>query len=575
MLSPVLGIAGMLGGMRALGAVVLTACVLVGCGGPSADLVLRGGKVVTLDEAMPEAEAVAVVGDRIAAVGSDAEIERWIGASTEVIDLEGRLAIPGFIEAHGHLMKIGRGAVNLPLAEAKSWDEIVGMVRRAADAAEPGRWIFGRGWHQDKWSSTPTPNVRGFPVHDELSRVAPDNPVHLRHASGHASVDNVRAMERVGITAATPDPSGGEILRRPDGTLAGVFLENAEDPFLGAYEADQETEAEVRRLYELGAKECLSKGVTSFHDAGVSFTDLDVLKRMADDGNLGIRVYAMVDSDDPELAAKLAEYRIVGRGDDRLTIRAVKAYIDGALGSRGAWLLEPYADLPDSTGETMHTPEEIAEVARLSADHGFQLCVHAIGDRGNREVLDVYERILRERGDTAAPRWRVEHAQHLHPDDIPRFGELGVIAAMQPVHCTSDGPWVPDRIGAGRAEEGAYVWRDLLDSGAVIAIGTDAPVENVDPIRNFHAAVTRRFANGTEFHPEQRMSREEALRAYTVDAAYAAFEEEIKGTLAPGRLADMVVVSKDILTVPDHEILDTEVLYTILSGKVVHPPPTP
>jgi predicted amidohydrolase YtcJ len=558
--------------MRVLGVVVLTACVLVGCGGQSADLVLRGGKVVTLDEAMPEAEAVAVVGDRIAAVGSDAEIESWIGASTEVIDLEGHLAIPGFIEAHGHLMKIGRAAVNLRLAEAESWDEIVEMVRRAADDAEPGRWIFGRGWHQDKGSATPAPNVRGFPVHDELSRVAPDNPVHLRHASGHASVDNARAMERVGITAATPDPSGGEILRRPDGTLAGIFLENAEGPFLGAYEADQETEAEVRRLYELGAKECLSKGVTSFHDAGVSFADLDVLKRMDDDGDLCIRVYAMVDSDDPDFAAKLAEYRSVGEGYDRLTVRAVKAYIDGALGSRGAWLLEPYADLPDSAGETVHTPEEIVEVARLSADHGFQLCVHAIGDRGNREVLDLYEWILRERGDTAAPRWRVEHAQHLHPDDVPRFGELGVIAAMQPVHCTSDGPWVPDRIGAKRAEEGAYVWRDLLDSGAVIAIGTDAPVEDVDPIRNFHAAVTRRFDNGTEFYPEQSMSREEALRAYTVDAAYAAFEEQIKGTLTPRRLADIVVLSKDILTVPDNEILETKVLYTILSGKVVHPP---
>ena len=561
--------------MRVLGVVVLTAWALVGCGGQSADLVLRGGKVVTLDEAMPEAEAVAVVGDRIAAVGSDEEIESWIGASTEVIDLEGRLAIPGFIEAHGHLMKIGRAAVNLPLAEAESWDEIVEMVRRAADDAEPDRWIFGRGWHQDKWSSTPAPNVRGFPIHDELSRVAPNNPVHLRHASGHASVDNARAMERVGITAATPDPSGGEILRRPDGTLAGIFLENAEDPFLDAYEADQETEAEVRRLYELGAKECISKGVTSFHDAGVSFARLDILKRMADDGELGIRIYAMVDSDDPDFAAKLADYRMVGKGDGRLTVRAVKAYIDGALGSRGAWLLEPYADLPDSAGETVHTPEEIAEVARLSADNGFQLCVHAIGDRGNREVLDLYEWILRERGDTAAPRWRVEHAQHLHPDDVPRFGELGVIAAMQPVHCTSDGPWVPDRIGPRRAEEGAYVWRDLLDSGAVIEIGTDAPVEDVDPIRNFHAAVTRRVADGTEFHPEQRMSREEALRAYTADAAYAAFEEKIKGTLTPGHLADIVVLSRDILTVPDNEILDTEVHYTILSGKVAHPPPHP
>ena len=560
----------MLGGMRGVAAVVLTAFVVVGCGGPRADLVLRGGKVVTLDEATPEAEALAVVGDRIAAVGSDAEVERWIGAATEVIDLEGRLAIPGFIEAHGHLMKIGRAAVNLPLGEAGSWDEIVEMVRRAADETEPGRWIFGRGWHQDKWTSKPAPNVRGFPVHDELSRAAPNNPVHLRHASGHASVDNARAMERIGITNGTPDPAGGEILHRPDGTLAGIFLENAENPFLRAYEADQESEAEVRRLYELGAAECLSKGVTSFHDAGVSFTDLDILKRMADDGDLDMRVYAMVDSEDPEFAAKLADYRRVGEGDDRLTIRAVKAYIDGALGSRGAWLLEPYADLPDSAGEAVHTPEEIEEVARLSADHGFQLCVHAIGDRGNREVLDVYERILRERGDTAGPRWRVEHAQHLHPDDVTRFGELGVIAAVQPVHCTSDGPWVPDRIGAGRAEQGAYVWRDLLDSGAVIASGTDAPVEDVDPIPNFHAAVTRRLADGAEFHPEQRMSREEALRAYTVDAAYAAFEEETKGMLAPGRLADIVVLSKDILTVPDEEILDTEVVYTILAGKVVH-----
>jgi predicted amidohydrolase YtcJ len=525
---------------------------------------------VTLDETMPEAEAIAVVGDRIAAVESDAEIEGWIGAPTEVIDLEGRLAIPGFIEAHGHLKKIGRAAVNLQLAEAESWEAIVEMVRRASAEAEPGRWIYGRGWHQDKWASVPEPNVRGFPVHDALSAAAPDNPVHLRHASGHASVDNARAMERVGITADTPDPAGGEILRRPDGTLTGVFLENAEEPFLRAYEADQETEAEVRRLYELGARECLSKGVTGFHDAGVPFSDLDVLKRMADDGDLEIRVYAMIDSEDPELVAKLADYRIVGRGDARLTIRAVKAYIDGALGSRGAWLLEPYADLPQSTGETVHTPEEIEEIARLSADNGFQLCVHAIGDRGNRETLDLYEKILRERGDTASPRWRVEHAQHLHPDDVPRFAELGVIAAMQPVHCTSDGPWVPDRIGAARAEEGAYVWRDLLDSGAVIAIGTDAPVEDVDPIENFHAAVTRRLADGTAFHPEQRMTREEALRAYTVDAAYAAFEEEIKGTLAPGRLADIVVLSKDILTVPEDQILEAEVLYTILAGKIVH-----
>jgi len=247
-----------------------------------------------------------------------------------------------------------------------------------------------------------------------------------------------------------------------------------------------------------------------------------------------------------------------------------------ARAARGFWSLTPTCRRARARPCTpRHTPEEIEEIARLSADNDFQLCVHAIGDRGNREILDLYERILRERGDTASPRWRVEHAQHLHPDDVPRFGELGVIAAMQPVHCTSDGPWVADRIGAGRAEEGAYVWRDLLDSGAVIASGTDAPVEDVDPIRNFHAAVTRRLANGAEFHPEQRMTREEALRAYTVDAAYAAFEEEIKGTLAPGYLADIVVLSKDIMTVPDEEILDSRVVYTILAGKMVlQAPPT-
>jgi predicted amidohydrolase YtcJ len=556
-----------------LSAVILAVGMLAGCAGPGADLVLRGGKVVTLDDATPEAEAIAVVDNRIAAVGSDAEIEGWIGSSTEVIDLDGRLAIPGFIESHGHLKKIGRAAVNLQLGEAESWDEIVELVRRAAAEAEPGRWIYGRGWHQDKWTSIPEPSVRGFPVHDDLTRVAPDHPVHLRHASGHASVDNVQAMERVGITADAPDPAGGEILRRPDGTLAGIFLENAENPFLRAYEEDQETEAEVRRLYELGARECLSKGVTSFHDAGVGFSDLDVLRRMADDGELKIRVYAMVDSEDPDFAAQLAEYRTVGDGDERLTIRAVKAYIDGALGSHGAWLLEPYADLRESTGEIVHTLEEIEEIARLCAENDFQLGVHAIGDRGNREILDLYARILGERGDTAGPRWRVEHAQHLHPDDIPRFGELGVVAAMQPVHCTSDGPWVPDRIGPERAETGAYVWRALLDSGAVIASGTDAPVEDVDPIPNFHAAVTRALGDGTVFHPEQRMTREEALRAYTLDAAYAAFQEDVKGALAPGRLADIVVLSNDILTVPEDRILDTEVVYTIVAGKVVHRAP--
>lgn len=547
---------------------VLLAAIAVRCGPPAsvADLVLIHGRVVTLDDTVPEAQAVAVANGRIAAVGTDEEIEPWIGASTEVIDLEGRLTVPGLIEAHGHLKKIGRLRANLDLSTTRDWSEVVEKVRRAADGAEPSQWIFGRGWHQEKWSSVPQPNVRGFPVHDELSRVAPDNPVHLRHASGHASIDNLRAMERAGIDAGTPDPPGGEILRRPDGSPSGIFLENAENPLLEAYETDRDSASETRRLFEEGARECLSKGITSFHDAGVPFDDLDVLKRMVDDGTLDLRVYAMIDSEDPEFFDRAAAYRVTGYGDDRLTVRAVKVYVDGALGSRGAWLLSPYEDDPRSKGQVVHTVEEIEAVARYCRDNDLQLCVHAIGDRGNREMLDLYDRVSAGEENM---RWRIEHAQHLHPDDVPRFAELGVVAAMQPVHCTSDGPWVLRRIGERRAREGAYVWRALLDSGAVIASGTDAPVEDVDPVANFYAAVTRRLPDGSEFFPEQCMTRAEALRSMTLDAAWAAFEEELKGSIAVGKLADLTVLSRDILSVPEDDIPGARAVYTIIGGKVV------
>jgi len=551
------------------GLALATLSAAIGCGGaqPDADLVLRGGRIVTLDEAVPEAEALAIVDGRIAALGDDAEIATWIGPGTEVLDLGGGLAVPGFIDAHGHFEKLGRVRKNLDLSEADSWDEIVEKVRVAAEEAEPGRWIFGRGWHQDKWTSAPEPAVRGFPVHDALNRVAPDNPVHLQHASGHGSIDNLLSMERAGIDSKTPDPPGGEILRRADGSPTGVFLESAEAPLFEAYKSDQDTPEELRSLFALGADECLRKGVTTFHQAGLGFRELDVLKRMVDDGELDLRIYAMIDSEDPDFAAKAAAYRVVGYGDDRLTIRSIKAYADGALGSRGAWLLLPYDDLPESTGQAAHPVEEIERTARFARDHDFQMCVHAIGDRGNREVLDVYERTL---GAAAEARWRIEHAQHLDPAEVPRFAELGVVASVQPVHCVSDGPWVPDRIGVARARDGAYVWRALLDAGAVIASGTDTPVEDVDPIPNFHAAVTRRLADGSTFFPEQRMTREEALRSYTLDAAWAAFEEDLKGSLTPGKLADVTVLSTDILTVPEAEILEARVLYTIVGGKVAY-----
>ncbi len=552
------------------------AALLTGCSAPEdADLVLINGKIVTVEEALPEAEALAVTGDRVVAVGTDAEIETFIGDATEVIDLGGRLAVPGFIEGHGHLLKLGRKLSNVQLEDAETWDEIVAMVAEAARTTPEGEWIFGRGWHQEKWSEPPSPSVRGLPVNDTLNAVSPNHPVHLRHASGHMGISNARALERAGITNDSTPPHGGELIRDEDGTLTGAVVEIAEDIVLGAFYEDIEAagseaaRARYEREIQLATRECLSNGVTSFHDAGATFGIIDLYRALADEGRLGVRLYVMVDSEKVSLDERLGDYRVIGYGGDRLTVRAIKEYIDGALGAHGAWLLEPYEDLPESSGHNTRRLETIARSARAAIEHGYQLCVHATGDRGNREILDLYERQYANRPGEDL-RWRVEHAQHLAPEDILRFANLGVIASMQGVHCTSDGPWVPDRIGEARAREGAYVWRSLIDSGAVVANGTDAPVEDIDPIENFYASVTRMTGEGLAFFPEQRMTRQEALRSLTLDAAYAAFEEGIKGSLAPGKLADIVVLSRDIMTVPDDEIPDARVDLTILGGEVVY-----
>jgi predicted amidohydrolase YtcJ len=327
-------------------------------------------------------------------------------------------------------------------------------------------------------------------------------------------------------------------------------------------------EATRRRMVELASRESLANGITSFQDAGSTFRQVELLRTMASAGELPIRLWVMLSESNEALAAGLPGYRVYREGGDYLTVGGIKRWVDGALGSHGAWMLEPYTDLPDSIGLNIVTPDELRESAQLAAEYGLQLCSHAIGDRANRVTLDVYQETIDSRPDGHDLRWRVEHAQHLSPVDIPRFEELGVIAAMQPIHCTSDGPWVPLRIGEERSRTGAYVWRSLLDSGAVIAGGTDVPVESVDPIPDYHAAVTRQMNNGLFFYPDQRMTRDEALRARTIDAAYAAFEEDIKGSLEVGKLADVTVLSRDILTIPDEEILDTRVLYTIVGGKV-------
>ncbi len=559
---------------------LIGAVVLAGCASDvePADLVLRNGKVVTVDDAQPEAEALAVVGDRIVAVGSNQAIASYIGASTEVIDLDGQLAVPGFIEGHGHFMRVGEAQLNLDLTQVRSWEEIVSMVDHVVGDQAAGTWILGRGWHQEKWDSVPDGSVDGVPTHASLSAVSPDNPVLLTHASGHAAYANAKALEISGITRATPDPAGGEIVHDASGNPTGLLRETAQRIVSGTFDAAnatrsaEELEAEAVRVVELAGEELLRKGVTGFHDAGSNFATIDFLKELAEQGRLPVRLYVMVRRESNEvMAERLPEYRMIGVGNNHLTVRSIKRQIDGALGSHGAWLLEPYVDMTESVGLVLEPVEDIVRTAEIAIEHGFQVNTHAIGDRGNREVLDIYQRAFEAAGqDGKELRWRIEHAQHIHPDDVPRFAELGVIAAMQGVHATSDAPWVFRRLGPERAESGAYLWQQLMRSGAIVTNGTDAPVEDVSPIASFYSSVARRALDGTPFFPDERMSREEALRTYTLNVAYSAFEEDIKGSLTPGKLADITVLSRDIMTIPEEDIPEAQVVYTIVGGKVLY-----
>ncbi|MDH5590770.1 MAG: amidohydrolase, partial [Gemmatimonadota bacterium] len=499
----------------------LMAAIVACSGGDAADMVLTNGKVVTVDPAHPEAEAVAIRDGRILAVGSSAEMADYVGPGTEVVDLAGRLAVPGFIEGHGHYMGLGHAQMILDLTTAADWEEIVAMVAEAASAAAPGTWIQGRGWHQEKWSHTPEPSVEGNPVHGSLSAVSPDNPVLLGHASGHAAFANARALELAGIGAGTPDPEGGTIVRGPDGAPTGLLRETAQRIVSAVMaqtmnaRSDEEKWKEFALQVELAGRNALENGVTSFHDAGSGFATIDGLKRLADEGSLPVRLYVMVRRESNDvMAEKLPAYRMVGYGNDFLTVRAIKRQIDGALGSHGAWLLEPYEDMPGSTGLVLESVEDIEETARIAIEAGYQVNTHAIGDRANREVLDIYERTFAGRDDATDLRWRIEHAQHVDPDDVDRFRQLGVIAAMQGVHATSDAPWVYRRLGAGRAESGAYLWRSFIDAGVVVTNGTDVPVEAISPVASFYASVVRRDRDGNEFFPSQRMTRIEALESY-------------------------------------------------------------
>ena len=569
---------GFRNGLRALAAAL--ALMPVGCSvttddgsasrGGIADLVLTGGRLITLDEQHPAATALAARAGRIVALGDDDEIRSWIGDETEVIDLDGKTAIPGFVEGHAHFVNLGNALLEVDLTVFESWEAMVSHLAEVAADRPAGTWIVGRGWHQEKWNAPPPNAVEGYPVHAMLSAAVPDHPVALTHASGHAGMVNAAAMRLAGIDRNTPNPPGGEILHDAAGEPTGALRETAHDAVEALVAASQSDDVETRfaAAVEAAGRECLENGVTSFQDAGSTFETVERLQRLAEAGELPVRLWVMLKDDNDVLAERLPGFSVKDAGDGFLTVGGIKRWLDGALGSHGAWLLEPYHDLPSSSGLNIVPLDEMAVTAQLARDHDLQLCVHAIGDRANRETLDLFEGTFGDREVLAARRWRVEHAQHLALDDVERFAGLGVVASMQAVHCTSDGPWVPQRLGDRRSADGAYVWRKLLDSGAVVINGTDAPVENIDPIANYVAAVTRRMRTGDPFFVDQAMTRMEALEAATSRAAWAAFEEDDKGTLTVGKLADVTVLSQDLLTVPDADLPNTRVLMTIIGGEL-------
>lgn len=556
---------------------IVIGCLLIACNKEeTADTIFINGNIYTVNENQPRAEAIAVKEGRILAVGSNAEIEKFKNDNTEVIDLQGNFAMPGFIEGHGHFAGLGQSLMNLNFLKSRSWEEIVAMVAEQAKTAKPGEWIIGRGWHQEKWEESPDKQVLGYPYHDELSHVSPNNPVLLRHASGHGLFANKKAMELAGISAETPNPSGGEIVRDSRGEAIGVFEERAMGLVVAAYQAYRDSlsqealKEEWLKGIELAQQECLAKGITSFQDAGASQEEIQWYKELAEQGKLNLRLWSMIRHRYPDIQDKLTGLPIINAGNHFFTCRAIKSEVDGALGSYGAWLLASYDDKRDFVGQNTTKVEDVEAIAKLCMDKDLQLCVHAIGDRANQEVLNIMETAFNNNPNKKDLRWRIEHSQHLDPVDIPRFAELGVIASMQGIHCTSDAPFVVKRLGEKRAKEGAYPWRSLLDAGAVVTNGTDAPVEDVSALESFYASVTRkRFAPPImEFFPEQKMTREEAIKSYTLACAYSAFEEKDKGSLEPGKLADIVVLSKDLVNCSDEEILQTQILKTIVGGKV-------
>jgi predicted amidohydrolase YtcJ len=559
---------------------LLPVCVLllVGCSRQQpADMVINGGTIYTMEASSPTVEAVAVRGDKIVFAGSSADAQELIGDETQVIDLAGKTMTPGLIEGHGHIMGLGYNELNLNLDAVKSYEELVAKVKEAVAKSQPGQWIVGRGWHQDKWDIKPDRMIKGFQTHQLLSDVSPDNPVFLSHGSGHAGFANAKAMQIAGVNQLSLEKlekdlgEGGEIIRDELGNPTGIFNERAQT--LIRRHIPENTQETNEQALDLAMAACARNGITAFHDAGATRESIDLFRKFRGEGRLKSRLYVMITGFDRDLV-----YESFRKGPEIdstgwVTIRSVKLNCDGALGSRGAWLLEPYSDRKDFAGMATLPMDTVLKTAREALKAGFQVCSHAIGDRANREVLDRYEIAFREFPEQAKDhRFRIEHAQHLNPNDIPRFASLGVIPSMEAIHLSSDRPWAIDRLGDQRIRDGAYMWQTLLKSGARIVNGTDVPVEPIDPIACFYASVTRKTLKGEPeggYEGDQKMTREQALRSYTIDAAYGAFQENITGSIAKGKLADFTIFTQDLMKIPEEKILDTQVAMTVVGGKVV------
>jgi predicted amidohydrolase YtcJ len=527
-----------------------------------ADMLLVNGTVYTLDAGNTIAQAVAIRGNRIAAVGGSEDLRRRFDTDT-VIDLGGKTVMPGFIDAHAHMSGLGQLMQSVILVGTSSPQEILDLVRTRTLQAPPGTWIHGRGWDQNRWE------VKEFPTASQLDAVSPDHPVVLIRIDGHAIWVNSRAMELAHVNRETPDPAGGKIMRFPGGEPTGVFLDGARAVIESII--PPETPDGIERDILTAAAVCAKAGLTEVHDMGIDSLRVEIYRRLARENRLPVRIYAAISAPGPAWEFWKRKGPLIGSGDGMLTIRSMKLYMDGALGSRGAALVEEYSDDPGNRGLTMLSAAELETLVRDAIKRGFQPCVHAIGDRANHAVLNGFEKVLDSlpAGDY---RPRIEHAQVLLQEDIPRFKKLGVLPSMQPIHATSDMYWAEARLGPSRIR-GAYAWRSLLETGAIIPGGSDFPNDGMNPLWGFYAAFTRADRNGYPqdgWYREQRMTRQEAARCFTAWGAYAAFEENSKGSIEPGKLADLTLLSKDIMQVSPQDVLSTAVEMTIVGGRVVY-----